>query len=125
MTKEFTVVKAFFWLASRNNLSLIWNQAGGGINLELIGIWKSSIAEDQNSRLLDFELEVLKEQLKKEKGQFGDRRCDSPIIGEKNQLDKFTEKLNLCFLNDKEIEQYNSGYVFEDPWPKNIAQINI
>ena len=31
----------------------------------------------------------------------------------------------MCFLSDKEIEQYNSGYVFEDPWPKNIAQINI
>ena len=98
---------------------------GGGINLELIGIWKSSIAEDQNNRLLDFELELLKEQLKKEKGQFGDRRCDITIIGEKNQLDKFTEKLRLCFLNDNEIEHYNSGYVFEDPWPKNIAQINI
>jgi len=28
-------------------------------------------------------------------------------------------------LNDKEIEQYNSGYVFEDPWPKNIAPIKI
>ena len=47
---------------------------GGGINLELIGIWKSSIAEDQNNRLLDFELELLKEQLKKvKKGRFGDR----------------------------------------------------
>jgi len=43
----------------------------------------------------------------------------------KNQLDKFTEKLNLCFLNDEEIEQYKSGYVFEDPWPKNIAPIKI
>ena len=59
--------KGFFWLASRNDLSLIWNQVGGGINLELIGIWKSSIVEDQNNRLLDFELELLKEQLKKEK----------------------------------------------------------
>ena len=117
--------KGFFWLASRNNLSLIWNQAGGGINLEFIGLWRSSIVEDQNNRLLDFELEVLKEQLKKEKGRFGDRRCDITIIGERNQLDKFTEKLNLCFLNDKEIEQYNSGYVFEDPWPKNIVSIKI
>ena len=55
----------------------------------------------------------------------GDRRCDLTIIGERNQLDKFTEKLNLCFLNDKEIEQYNSGYVFEDPWPKKIAPIKV
>ena len=117
--------KGFFWLASRNNLSLIWNQAGGGINLEFIGLWRSSIVEDQNNRLSDFELEALKEQLKKEKGRFGDRRCDITIIGQRNQLDKFTEKLNSCFLNDKEIKQYNSGYVFEDPWPKNIAPIKI
>ena len=79
--------------------------------------------KNQNNRLLDFELERLKEQLKKKKGRFGDRRCDITIIGERNQLDKFTEKLNLCFLNDKEIDQYNSGYVFEDPWPKNIVPI--
>ena len=28
-------------------------------------------------------------------------------------------------LDYKEIEQYNSGYVFEDPWPKNIVPIKI
>ena len=41
--------------------------------------------------------------------------------------------LNFClkydskntFLKDKEIDQYTSGYVFDDPWPKNIAQIKI
>ena len=115
--------KGFFWLASRDKHSLLWNQAGGGINLELIGTWRSSVAEDKNNGLLDFEIELLKEELKKEKGRFGDRRCDITIIGNKHQLDKFTDKLELCFLNDKEIEQYNNGYTFKDPWPKNIVKI--
>ena len=115
--------KGFFWLASRDKHSLLWNQAGGGINLELIGTWRSSVAEDKNNGLLDFEVKLLKEELKKEAGRFGDRRCDITIIGNRNQLDKFTEKLESCFLNDEEIEQYNNGYVFEDPWPKNIVKI--
>ena len=34
--------KGFFWLASRDKHSLLWNQAGGGINLELIGTWPVS-----------------------------------------------------------------------------------
>ena len=115
--------KGFFWLASRDKHSLLWNQAGGGINLELIGTWRSSVAEDKNNGLLDFEIKLLKEELKKETGRFGDRRCDITIIGNRNQLDKFTDKLESCFLNDKEIEQYNNGYAFKDPWPKNIVKI--
>ena len=115
--------KGFFWLASRDKHSLLWNQAGGGINLELIGTWRSSVAEDKNNGLLDFEVKLLKEELKKEAGRFGDRRCDITIIGNRNQLDKFTEKLESCFLNNEEIEQYNNGYAFEDPWPKNIVKI--
>ena len=56
--------KGFFWLASRDKHSLLWNQAGGGINLELIGTWRSSVAEDKNNGLLDFEVKLLKEELK-------------------------------------------------------------
>ena len=115
--------KGFFWLASRNKHSLLWNQAGGGISLELIGIWRSAVAEDKNHGLLETEIQSLKEKLKEEPGRFGDRRCDLTVIGNKEQIDKFTVKLKSCFLTDDEIKLYNNGHIFKDPWPKNIFKI--
>lgn len=116
--------KGFFWLASRDNQSLLWNQAAGGINLELMGTWRAAILEDKKSKLLDEEIQLLKKKLKNEIGRFGDRCCDLTVIGDKNHLNQFTEKLKSCFLTNKEIKQWESGYKFKDPWPKKILRIN-
>ena len=115
--------KGFFWLASRDKHSLLWNQAAGGISLELIGSWRSGIVEDEDHGLSDMEIVQLKEILKKETGRFGDRHCDLTVIGDESQIDRFTDALNSCFLTDEEIEQFREGYEFEDPWPKNIVRM--
>ena len=115
--------KGFFWLASRKKDSLLWNQAAAGINLELIGIWLSWIIEENNGNLLDSEIKLIKEKLSKESGRFGDRHCELTVIGDKTQVDKFTDALKSCFLNDKEIALWKNDYIFEDPWPKNIVKI--
>ena len=116
--------KGFFWLASRDKHLLLWNQAAGGINLELIGSWRSGIIEDKEHGLLEMEIKLLKERLKKESGHFGDRHCDLTVIGDENQVDRFTDALKSCFLTNHEIELWKNGYEFPDPWPKNIVRIN-
>lgn len=116
--------KGFFWLASRDKHLLLWNQAAGGINLELIGSWRSSIIEDKEHGLLEMEIKLLKERLKKESGHFGDRHCDLTVIGDENQVDRFTDALKSCFLTNHEIELWKNGHEFPDPWPKNIVRIN-
>lgn len=113
--------KGFFWLASRDKHSLLWNQAAGGISLELIGSWRSGIVEDQNHGLPEMEIEQLRKMLENEPGRFGDRHCDLTVIGDASQVDQFSEKLESCFLTDEEIELYHSGHIFEDPWPTNIV----
>lgn len=115
--------KGFFWLASRDKFALLWNQAAGGINLEIIGSWRSGIAEDENHGLTEMEIETLKEMLKKESGRFGDRSCDLTVIGDETQVDQFTSALEDCFLSTEEIEDYKIGKEFYDPWPKNIVKI--
>lgn len=115
--------KGFFWLASRDKHSLLWNQAAGSINLEIVGSWRSGIVEDKNHGLSEMEIAKLKEILAKETGHFGDRHCDLTVIGDKSQVDRFTNALKLCFLTDKEIALYNNGHKFEDPWPKNIVRM--
>ena len=116
--------KGFFWLASRNSQSLLWNQAASGINLELIGTWRASILENEQNNLLPEELNALKEMMSNQKGRFGDRCCDLTVIGDKDHIDGFTEKLKACFLTEEEIEKWRSGFTFYDPWPKKIVKLN-
>jgi G3E family GTPase len=115
--------KGFFWLASRDKHSLLWQQAAGGISLELIGSWRAGIIEDKNHGLSSMEIEQLKEFLLKEPGRFGDRHCDLTVIGDKSQVNQFTERLNSCFLTDEEIKLWKEGYEFKDPWPKKLVKI--
>ena len=115
--------KGFFWLASRNKHSLLWNQAAGSINLEIIGSWRSGIIEDENHGLSKMEITLLKEKLSKTSGRFGDRHCDLTVIGDKTQVDSFTNALKTCFLTDEEIQLWVNNYEFKDPWPKNILKI--
>lgn len=116
--------KGFFWLASRREHSLLWNQASGGINLELMGTWLAAIFENKNNGLLEEEMKLLEERLENESGRFGDRCCDLTVIGDKDQVNQFTEKLKSCFLTDNEIKQWKNGIEFKDPWPKKIVKLN-
>ena len=116
--------KGFFWLASRREHSLLWNQASGGINLELMGTWLAAIFENKNNGLLEEEMKLLEERLENETGRFGDRCCDLTVIGDKDQVNQFTEKLKSCFLTDNEIKQWKNGIEFKDPWPKKIVKLN-
>ncbi|MEL7271290.1 MAG: GTP-binding protein [Bacteroidota bacterium] len=115
--------KGFFWLASRDKYSLLWNQAAGSISLEIIGSWRAGILEDEDNGLSEIELQLLEEKLAEETGSFGDRYCDLTVIGDVTQVDRFTNALNSCFLTDEEIELWRNGYDFEDPWPKNLVKM--
>ena len=114
--------KGFFYLSSRDNVSLLWNQAAGGISLELIGYWRAGILEDENNGLDEFEIEGLRKRLENETGRFGDRRCNLTVIGDKSQVDRFAESLERCFLNEDEIEYWQSGGEFPDPWPDSFVK---
>lgn len=115
--------KGFFWLASRDKHSLLWNQAAGSISLEIIGSWRSGIIEDENHGLSEMEIRLLEKRLSKESGRFGDRHCDLTVIGDKTQVDRFTNALKSCFLSEEEIELWQNGFDFSDPWPKNLVKL--
>ena len=115
--------KGFFWLASRNSQSLLWNQAASGINLEFIGTWRASVLDNKQNNLLPEEVIALKEIISNQKGRFGDRCCDLTVIGDKDYIDRFTEKLKSCFLTEQEIQQWRDGHIFNDPWPKKIVRL--
>jgi G3E family GTPase len=115
--------KGIFYLASRDRLSLLWNQAAGSISLELMGYWRSGVLEDDQSILDAEEIAGLRRLAARNAGRFGDRHCHLTIIGDATQIDLFTAQVEQCFLDDAEIGQWQAGGTFEDPWPDRFAKL--
>ena len=113
--------KGFFYLCSRADVSLLWNQAAAGIDLELVSYWRAGILENDGNNLGEEERKGLRERLAKAAGRFGDRHCHLTVIGDRNQVDRFTEAITKCFLTEDEIVRWQSGEVFPDPWPANYV----
>ncbi|MEM9393030.1 MAG: GTP-binding protein [Pseudomonadota bacterium] len=115
--------KGFFWLPTRDNLMLLWNQTGGSVGLEIVNYWKISALEDDSLNLSSWEKEAMRAKLTEAHSDFGDRRCQLTVIGDELELDAFVEALQGCFCTDDEIAAWKVGGEFADPWPTNVATL--
>jgi G3E family GTPase len=112
--------KGFFWMASRDTVSLLWSQAAGSVSLELIGYWRAGILADPNNNLDEMETHLLQKRVAKSGSRFGDRHCHLTVIGDPGQVHVFTNALRACFLTEDEISAWEAGADFEDPWPTQL-----
>lgn len=117
--------KGFFWLPSRDELVLLWNQAAGSISLDIVGYWKIVVLEDPTLRLTPEERQGMEQKLAGFSPLFGDRRCELTVIGQESQLDTFVAALQSCFCTDEEITGWRNGETFDDPWPTTTMHINF
>lgn len=117
--------KGFFWLPSRDNLVLLWNQTAGSVGLELVNYWKICTLEDDSLNLSDWEKAVMRDKLAGMHPDFGDRRCRLTVIGVEAELDTFVDALQACFCTPDEIEAWKFGETFDDPWPKTTAALSV
>lgn len=116
--------KGFFWLPTRDNLVLLWNQTGGSVGLEILNYWKIAALEDESLNLADWEKDAMRDKLTAAHPDFGDRRCQLTVIGDASQLDDFVDALQTCFCTQDEIEAWKTGSSsFADPWPKTVATL--
>jgi len=115
--------KGFFWLASRDDLALLWNQAAGSINLEFVSYWKAGVLAHEDSGLRPEERQRLEQQLASQCAEFGDRRCRITVIGEEKEVGDFTAALQRCFCSEEEIAYWKQGGTFLDPWPTRVARL--
>lgn len=116
--------KGFFWLPTRDEMALLWNQAAGSISLELISYWRSGVLNELDQRLSKEEKATLSAQIAAKAGRFGDRRCHLTVIGVAEQVDAFTRSLQQCFLSEDEIIDWQNGVEFDDPWPKRLVRLS-
>ncbi|MEM6694036.1 MAG: GTP-binding protein [Pseudomonadota bacterium] len=115
--------KGFFWLPTRDNLVLLWNQTGGSVGLEIVNYWKIAALEDGSLNLADWEVEAMRAKLRDAHPDFADRRCQLTVIGNEAELDAFVEALWTCFCTSDEIEAWKNGEAFADPWPTSVARL--
>jgi len=117
--------KGFFWLPTRDNLVLLWNQTGASVGLEIVNYWKIATLEDEGLNLSEWEQDAMRAKLKEAHPDFGDRRCQLTVIGDALQLDDFVDALETCFCTDAEIKAWKRGEDFADPWPKSVATLRM
>lgn len=114
--------KGFLWFASRPADVLLWNQAGGAMGLELMGTWRSAAVTD--SRLLPEERQHLERLLTGAHPIFGDRSCELTVIGTERDRSIFCGEMQETFCTSAEVESWQQGETFPDPWPKSLRTIS-
>jgi G3E family GTPase len=116
--------KGFLWLASRPGEVLLWQQSGSQITLELNGFWRAEMLLNHGGKLLPEEIEHLKTMLEKEHPVFGDRHVEITLIGLKPAREAFAAALDAAFCTDAEIEAWQRGETFPDPWPTDLRRVD-
>lgn len=102
--------KGFMWLATRNDISILFSHAGYSIQLQPAGIWMSMLCEEE----LDIEMQeddTLKNRIQ---GKYGDRMNEIVFIGIEMDKEQIQKDLDTCLLTDIEMqEEWN----YNDPFP--------
>ncbi|MEO0416596.1 MAG: GTP-binding protein, partial [Verrucomicrobiota bacterium] len=115
--------KGFLWMASRPGDVLLWQQSGSQIALELTGFWRAEVVHNKGGKLLPEEIEMLQEMLKSQHPIFGDRANELTLIGLEKDREAFYAALQDALCTDAEIEAWQAGATFADPWPQSLRRI--
>jgi G3E family GTPase len=115
--------KGFIWMPSRDCDVLLWNQAAGSIEMELMAYWKAALVSNPDGRLVPEEITMLRGMLQGTHPDFGDRACELTVIGTAHDRDIFVQDLKACFCTDDEITAWQRGETFDDPWPKTLLLV--
>jgi len=104
--------KGTYWLASRPQDIIFWNQAGNLTSCYVAGKWTTGWSNggniDNNSNVVD---------AKNTSNRFGDRINEFVIIGQNLNKERITSELESCLCDSEEIEEMALGTQFVDQFP--------
>jgi G3E family GTPase len=107
--------KGLFWLASRPNQALIWNQAGGSLRADSAGLWWASMSKE--NRLSHPAYLDNKDYIEsKWSSKFGDRANEIVIIGHNLNQEKIQIELDTCLATEDELNITVMEKGYEDEW---------
>lgn len=114
MPKEIVRAKGIAWCATRNNVSLLFSQAGPSVTLEPLSYWVASLSELQQEEIFKNEPQILKEW----DIEYGDRHTKLVFIGMDINTRKLRKELDACLLTVSELESNWAG--LPDPFTWNV-----
>lgn len=110
--------KGLFWMASRPNQALIWNQAGGSLRADSAGVWWASMSKENR---VQYPAYIDNQNLIESKwdSKFGDRANEIVIIGHNLDQEKIQQELDTCLATEAELSSnaWEEGY--DDDWAVN------
>ncbi|MBI35689.1 MAG: GTP-binding protein [Flavobacteriales bacterium] len=112
--------KGLFWLASRPDQALIWNQAGSSLDADSAGVWWSSMSfENRMENLMFMENQNQIEEDWHE--EFGDRKNELVFIGQDMDENQIVVDLNSCLSTDEELSTGEWKLGYDDDLPVERA----
>ena len=121
--QELVRTKGFVWLASRQDFSSLWSQAGESCTLDPEGCWwlytpEAQWPEDEEKRI------AIKAGWHPE---YGDRRQSLYILSKKGSNDRILSELKNCLLTNEELLLGEAMWAqFEDKfplWPAEAGEV--
>jgi len=108
--------KGVFWIASRPDEALNWNQAGGSLRVDKAGAWWCSMPYGERIRYAAFVDNQATIERRWDK-QFGDRFNELVIIGQELNKQAVEAQLQSCLCTENEIAAMKNGQRFKDRFP--------
>ncbi|MCF1715838.1 GTP-binding protein [Flavihumibacter sp. RY-1] len=108
--------KGVFWIASRPDEALNWNQAGGSLRVDKAGSWWCSMPYGERIRYAAFVDNQAAIERRWDKA-FGDRFNELVIIGQELDRQVVEVQLQSCLCTEKEIAAMKNGQRFKDRFP--------
>lgn len=109
--------KGVFWVASRPEIAIRWNQAGEHKTVEAERYWWGTMPESER---IHYEAYLFNKPFitKRWSPEFQDRMTELVFIGKHLKEDWMRMELETCVCTEEEIQQMRAGKPFEDPFPK-------
>ncbi|MBT2696136.1 GTP-binding protein [Bacillus sp. ISL-40] len=101
MPVEIVRAKGIAWCATRNDLALLFSQAGTSVQLEPVTYWVASLPPEQQTQYLE-EDPALKNHWDE---KFGDRKNELVLIGIDMDKNLVKASLDRCLLSEEEMTQ--------------------
>jgi G3E family GTPase len=101
MPVEIVRAKGIAWCATRNDLALLFSQAGPSVQLEPVTYWVASLPPEQQTQYLEEDPDLKNHWDEK----FGDRKNELVLIGIDMDKNLVKASLDRCLLTEEEMTQ--------------------
>nr|WP_285841775.1 GTP-binding protein [Sutcliffiella horikoshii] len=115
LPEEIVRAKGIVWCATRNNVALLFSQAGPSVQLQPVSYWVASLPKLEQEAVIKENPQLLEEW----DIEFGDRMTKLVLIGVDMDRGELTRELDNCLLTPEEFDQDWSTLPDPFPWAAN------